>query len=100
MGIDQANGDLRGHGKGTDPISGDLELVAHWEDENIDEASVVTTEQGLDLIVAADTSQAAFDAEADGIVSWYGFLTLSTANRAKMRAAMRKGVDLIGALTR
>jgi hypothetical protein len=95
MGVDVANAGIRGHGKGTSPTTGDIELWCHWEDESIDEATTVTAEERDDLIADAVTSQSAFDSTAGSLASWYSFSGLTSAKRDAARAACRRGCSLM-----
>lgn len=90
MGQDKANAEFLPHAHGTDPITYDWQIRAHWGDENIDEEATITTAQATDLHDAAVISQTAYDTTADAILTWYGFTSLSSADRLTMRATMRK----------
>jgi hypothetical protein len=91
MGDVYANGEFKSHAHGTDPITHDWEIGAHWGDENIDEGPTVLTDaQATDLHDDAVTGQAAFNTRCTSILSWFGFTTLDATKRATMRAAMRK----------
>ncbi len=90
MGQDKANAEFKVHGIGTDPPTYEWMVSSHWGDENVDESSTVTDAEATDLHDDAVTSQAAFNTTATTILSWYGFTTLSAANRTIMQATMRK----------
>jgi len=86
-----ANGGLRSHATGT-PITADLEFYLHWEDENLNEMTVVTNAQALQLQEDALDSQSAFDTTAGSIASWYALSSLSSAKKAAARERARAGV--------
>lgn len=94
MGKDVANGGCVTDGAG----AGTIEFYAHWEDKSINERTPITVDEARDLMDDASANQTSFDLTAGAIVSWYGFPTLSTADRTSQREACRKGWQMIDAI--
>ena len=95
MGVDVANAGIRGHGKGTSPTTGDIELWVHWGDKSLEDATVVSAAERDDLIADAVKSQAAFDSTAGALASWYLFSGLTSTEKDAARAACRRGCSLM-----
>lgn len=95
MGESNSNAGLRTHAKS--PTTGALEFYHHYGNENLDDATVVTSAEADDLRDDAGVDQATFDTTAEGIVGtpgWYDFSTLSTADKTTARATCRYGCSL------
>ncbi len=87
IGKDVANGGCITDGAG----SGSIVFYAHWSDESIDERTTISVFEARELMDDANDSQSSFDSTAALLVSWYGFPTLSAAERTSQREACRKG---------
>ena len=98
MGQNVANSTCRPHAHGTTPVTGDWEFGFHWGNESIEELTEISASEVTDLKEEATVSQAAFDTAAAGVVSWYGFTSLTVAKRAKAREACRYTFQMIAAL--
>jgi hypothetical protein len=99
MGVDVANGGGMGHGHGTSPATGDLEIWCHWGNKSIDEATAISAADFSQLMEDSEIDQATFDSTAGALASWYAFSGLSAAEKAEARRAVRKGFAMLADLS-